>query len=297
VPTFNPKIINEFESFIKKECSHLEDPLRMHIAKQYLLHEYKRLFATVGDDEHIWNAIEHSIVQIEKSPSIKGYGDSGLIRKFWDLIASVMYFRWHPGFLKLLTSKNILWSEQTITLDDIQLSDVMAQWAAPYWNIFQEATGKKRPTGKDIRLAYKSNPKFLAQSKTNFNFFSTNSGRYDDLIVVQKRKSDYFILDGNRRVTKLIWDNLDKGTTTGAYVCEIKDDPEILDHWVPTFTLTTILDNLDTSDTKYVQKGIVGELRDLTYESKPSRYILRYLLKNYYPHLKNVGHKINKIDW
>ena len=117
--------IREFENYLTETCPHLYEDIRIEIAKMYLVHEYKRLF--IGDkSQDFWEQFSESVAHIEDSPSVRAYGNTSLIRKFWDLVASVVYFRWHPGLLSLLTSTNCEWSLQSIKISEIQLSDALA---------------------------------------------------------------------------------------------------------------------------------------------------------------------------
>jgi hypothetical protein len=233
----------------------------------YLVHEYKRLF--IGDkSQDFWDQFTDSIAHIEDSPSVRAYGNTSYIRKFWDLISSVIYFRWHPGLLSLLTSVNCEWSLQSIKISEIQLSDVLALWAVPHWGIFVEATGQERPSGKDLIEAYKKDPAFLKKSKANYEFFGTNSLRYKDPMLVKKVKEGYFLLDGNRRLTRVAWEN----------------EPMYKDHWVPTFLLQSVLTGCSELPSRVQRKGAAGLLAGWIDNSGPAYKVVEFLIQEYFKH-------------
>lgn len=170
------------------------------------------------------------------------------------------------------------------------MSDVLT--APDFWRIFVEATNKKNPTAKDVRIAYNRDPLFKQQAYQNFKYFSTNSGRHTDPIILQKKSNGYSIIDGNRRVTKLVLDNLKAGATTKAFVCEVipVSEFDFVDYWVPSFILASQLEQLERVNFEHIRKGMVQELQEHVRESSPARFLLNGLLDIYFPNL-NVSIK------
>jgi len=49
-------------------------------------------------------------------------------------------------------------------------------------------------------------------------------------MLVKKVKEGYFLLDGNRRLTRVAWENMETDASIEAYVCTVVDEPMYKDH-------------------------------------------------------------------
>ena len=49
-------------------------------------------------------------------------------------------------------------------------------------------------------------------------------------MLVKKVEDGYFLLDGNRRLTRAAWENMDTDASIEAYVCTVTGEPIYKDH-------------------------------------------------------------------
>jgi hypothetical protein len=212
---------------------HIQEVVRISIAKSLLLHEFKKLFIKLTSEE------------IQKlNESINGWwdnpGDYNLaeIRDFWNGVDGFMNGFKLKNITPLLTAENITWREE-----DVPILSLI--FTADFEEI--KLNGK---SSSEIKNYLEKNPSEAEKLRIkNEESFSRGEKRdIDKIIVLEDSEGKLFVHDGNGRNLRALLNNKDM---LPAYIGKKTDDKPETNFWIPTRLL------IDLTELK--QKNYLGE--------------------------------------
>lgn len=215
------EIINSFVIFMSlNKYKHLQEPIRIKIAIDYIQHEMRKILPGIRD-EKIWIKIDRELKNLTKNETMAP------VRDFWNLIDAICFGLKLKNLVPRLTSQNIKWSREKIKVDNLHLGSKKDFLCLKELKI-------DVPNGKEVRefLFDKKNHDILKFAKADSIKNSKKTfGRDEYLIIVGNKKDKTVVYDGNRRMIKCI---LEGGSDILAYRANIVKQPMFYNYWIPT---------------------------------------------------------------
>jgi len=200
---------------------HLYEPLRIEIAVNYAQHEMRKLLPELRD-ESLWHDIDKQIGEWPEKLSI---------RNFWNGIHGIsMGFRL-KSLVPWITSLNMQWEKKETPIDDIWFGGKFGPVSA--LNTSESL--------KDVKEAIflSENKEILKQTQKKIKELGNDSAPRDNFpIFVVYKKEKFRVIDGNRRLLKVI---IDKKDAIRAFVGKPISESPLYEHWVPTSLLVDLV--------------------------------------------------------
>lgn len=199
--------------------SHLVEPIRLKVGSIYLQHEFRKLLPSLKRPDQ-WEIVDRDL---EMRPNTKhaGYLDT---RDFWNLVSSISGDVRMKNIAPILTSQNMSWTEQLISLEKLIFSNRNMSTLSDFRNL--------EPSGSEVReyLMLNSSKDILKDTQYQLAKFSGRSTYRDNHpLIVEKYNSIYKIIDGNRRLMSAV---VNGEENILCFVSEQTDTPKLLNHWV-----------------------------------------------------------------
>lgn len=210
--------------------AHLLEPIRVEIAKTLMVHEFKKLFISLGS-EHL-KLIADDVNQWWTDSEKYNLAS---VRDFWNGIDGIMMGFKLKNIVPLLTAENIQWDKQELKTEVIHFAS----------NLLGETVKNldmKGWSAGEVKKYLEQDPDILkaVKEKTEISFSQGKERHNDPIIVVKKHNDSLLVHDGNGRLLRAI---IHETPTFSAFVGTYdKNKPETeLNHWIPTGLLMHIV--------------------------------------------------------
>lgn len=256
---------------------HLFEPIRIHIAKDYLKQDYRKTMPGVKGQK-IWQKIDKDIDSWFESTS-----PVGGVRDFWNRFDGVaMGGKLKVGLLQILTAENVYWE----LVEKLPLDEHIASGGG--LGYIDRALDKRRLRASELS-DFMTKPEHVVIAKHWQQTFAQEAGTSESrdqfpIIVMEEVENEESILsvyDGNRRFAQAV---LNGKKTILAYVGRYLSASEKVpqNYWLPTSFLMVLVKETELLGTDDAYSLTLGLLKGYQSVSESGRYELleRILIGN-----------------
>jgi len=222
---------------------HLNEPIRLELARELVCHELKKFFPSVTDSE-VWQNIDHDIegwLVEQNNPSLLEAP-----RDFWDGIDTITRGFKLKNIVPFLTAENVSWRKEKMAIGDIVFGSKLEP-LKKFDNLGKE------PKASGVILCYEKSPEAKeAAKKESDEFFGRGFPREDDPIIVEEKIRDdeagetaLVVHDGNGRLLrKILYDR----NEIGVYIGRREAGGTLKNYWVSAAYLLKIKSDFHDDD-------------------------------------------------